>query len=86
MESFILSIDRMPEYDGVYLVAGWLYHECGNVTPFFKVAECRMNKWVKQDVGEHMTYWKELELHPDTDAHDRPSRLMFPFNQQQHEQ
>lgn len=59
-DEWILSRERMPDVDGEYLVAGWLYHECGNITQFQKVVTCRFNQWVKNDVGEQMTYWRPL--------------------------
>lgn len=65
MKEWTLSREQMPEFDGMYLVAGWEYHECGNITPFMRTVECKMNQWVKAHSGLQMTYWRELFVHPD---------------------
>jgi len=59
-EGWILSREKMPDFDGEYLIAGYLYHECGNITKFQKVVTCRFNQWVRDDIGEQMTYWRPL--------------------------
>lgn len=55
-----LSREKKPDFDGFYYVYGFMHHSCGNVTPFHKIVECKMNQWVKSDVGEQMTYWRQL--------------------------
>lgn len=59
-KGWILSRERMPDFDGEYLIYGFMHEECGNVHPFQKVVTCRFNQWVKSDVGEQMTYWRPL--------------------------
>jgi hypothetical protein len=58
MNDWTLSRKKMPDFDGMYYVYGFMHHPCGNVTPFYKVVECKMNQWVKSDIGEQMTYWR----------------------------
>ncbi len=59
-----LSRQKMPDFDGFYYVYGFMHHSCGNVTPFHKIVECRITQWVKSDVGEQMTYWRNLLTMP----------------------
>jgi hypothetical protein len=63
-QGWTLSRKKMPDFDGMYYVYGFMHHPCGNVTPFHKIVECRMNQWVKSDVGEQMTYWRTLLCPP----------------------
>jgi hypothetical protein len=69
-DGWILSRERMPEFDGMYYVYGFMHHPCGNVTPFHKIVECKFNQWVKSDVGEQMTSWRPL-LNPPTEKGEK---------------
>lgn len=60
-----LSRETMPEFDGQYLVAGWVMQPCGAETKFQIVAECKMNQWVKNDPGHQFTFWRHLPLFPE---------------------
>lgn len=63
-DDWTLSRVKMPDFDGPYYVYGFMHHSCGNVTPFHKIVECKMNQWVKSDLGEQMTYWRNLLTPP----------------------
>lgn len=67
---WVLSREKMPDHDGFYYVYGFLHHECGNVTPFHMIVECRLNQWVKSDVGQQMTYWRPLLDPPKIESNE----------------
>ena len=70
-EDWTLSREKMPDFDGKYYVYGFMHHSCGNVTPFHKIVECKMNQWVKSDIGEQMTYWRNLLPEPKLSSHEQ---------------
>jgi len=75
---FKLSREFMPDFDGEYYVCGYMHHECGNVTEFHRIAYCKNNQWIKNDIGEQITFWTNLLPFPKQDNLESDAYIINP--------
>lgn len=54
----------MPEYDGDYLCLIQRNNECGTTSTYQRVRECKMNKFVQNDLREEVIAWQCLPEPP----------------------
>jgi hypothetical protein len=57
---WVACSERMPDYDGMYVVFIHQPQPCGNVWQYQRIVENAFNRWVLEDENEEVKYWTEL--------------------------